>query len=159
MRTLRRTLLSKGIFGPFSNNSRCTGTYIRAIGWSPMTTEPRKRCILIVEDNSMVRLFMVGQLREQGYAVFEAANGEDAIALLAVEHPPWIGTLFTDIQLGGELSGWDVAEAFREADPKIQVIYASGRYQDGERRVSDSTFFTKPYIPGDIFDAIEHAPA
>ena len=107
----------------------------------------------------MVRLFMVGQLREQGYEVFEAANGEDAIALLTAEHPPWISTLFTDIQLGGELSGWDVAEAFREANPKIQVIYASGRCHDGERRVSDSAFFTKPYIPGDIFDAIERAAA
>ena len=60
----------------------------------------------------MVRLFIVGQLREQGYAVFEAETGEEAIALLTREHPPWIGTLFTDIQLGGKLSGWDVAEAY-----------------------------------------------
>ena len=35
----------------------------------------------------MVRLFMVGQLREQGYEVFEAANGEDAIALLSCRTP------------------------------------------------------------------------
>jgi CheY-like chemotaxis protein len=107
----------------------------------------------------MVRLFIVGQLREQGYAVFEAETGEDAISLLTGEHPPWISTLFTDIQLGGRLSGWDVAEAFREANPQIQVIYASGLYHDGERRVSGSTFFTKPYLPGDIFDAIERAAA
>ena len=107
----------------------------------------------------MVRLFIVGQLREQGYAVVEAENGEDAISLLYGEHPPWIGTLFTDIQLGGKLTGWDVAEAFREANPKIQVIYASGRYHDGERRVSGSTFFTKPYMPSEIFDTIERAAA
>ena len=91
--------------------------------------------ILVVEDDAMVRLFIVGQLREQGYAVFEAETGEEAIALLTGEHPPWISTLFTDIQLGGKLSGWEVAETFREANPKIQVIYASGRYQDDERRV------------------------
>jgi CheY-like chemotaxis protein len=47
-----------------------------------MTSKPGSRCILVVEDEAMVRLFIVGQLREQGYAVFEAANGEDAIALL-----------------------------------------------------------------------------
>ena len=124
-----------------------------------MTTKPRSRCILVVEDDSMVRLFIVGQLREQGYVVFEAATGEEAICLLTAEHPPWISTLFTDIQLGGKLSGWDVAEAFREANPKIQVIYASGVCHDAERRVSGSAFFTKPYIPGDIFEAIERAAA
>ena len=107
----------------------------------------------------MVRLFIVGQLREQGYAVLEAGTGEEAISLLTGEHPPWISTLFTDIQLGGKLSGWDVAEAYREANPKIQVIYASGQYQSGERRVSGSTFFTKPYMPSEIFDTIERAAA
>ena len=44
--------------------------------------------ILVVEDDAMVRLFIVGQLREQGYAVFEAETGEEAIALLTGEHPP-----------------------------------------------------------------------
>jgi CheY-like chemotaxis protein len=124
-----------------------------------MTTKPHNHCILVVEDESMVRLFIVGQLREQGYAVLEAECGEEAVALLTDEHPPWITILFTDIQLGGKLSGWDVAEAFREANPKIQVIYASGLHHDGERRVSGSTFFTKPYVPGDIFAAIERAAA
>ena len=102
----------------------------------------------------MVRLFIVEQLREQKYAVLEAGNGEEAIALLSAERPPWISTLFTDIQLGGKLSGWDVAEAFREVNPEIQVIYASGRYAGGERQVFGSTFLTKPYRPGDIFAAI-----
>jgi len=37
------------------------------------------------------------------------------------------------------------------------VIYASGRYHDGERRVADSVFFTKPYIPDDIVAAIAEA--
>jgi CheY-like chemotaxis protein len=124
-----------------------------------MTAKSDIRRILVVEDDAMVRLFIVGQLREQGYAVFEAETGEEAIALLTGEKPPWITILFTDIQLGGKLSGWEVAEAFREANPKIQVIYASGRYQDDERRVSGSTFFTKPYMPRDIFDTIERAPA
>jgi CheY-like chemotaxis protein len=124
-----------------------------------MTANSDTRRILVVEDDAMVRLFIVGQLREQGYAVFEAETGEEAIALLTGEQPPRISTLFTDIQLGGKVTGWDVAEAFREANPKIQVIYASGRHQENERRVPGSTFFTKPYMPRDIFDAIERAAA
>jgi len=46
-----------------------------------------------------------------------------------------------------------VAEAFRKAYPDIRVIYASGSYHDGERRVPDSAFFTKPYIANDIVEA------
>jgi CheY-like chemotaxis protein len=76
---------------------------------------------------------------------------------LHVERQPPIRVVFTDIQLGGELNGWDVAEAFRKAHPDIRVIYASGRYHDGERRVADSVFFTKPYIPDDIVAAIAEA--
>ena len=74
-----------------------------------MTANSDTRRILVVEDDAMVRLFIVGQLREQGYAVFEAETGEEAIALLTGEQPPRISTLFTDIQLGGKLDGWDVA--------------------------------------------------
>ena len=87
----------------------------------------------------------------------EADTGESAILLLSAEQHPPIRVVFTDIQLGGELTGWDVAEAFRRAYPDIRVIYASGRYQEGERRVPDSVFFTKPYIPNDIVEAIAEA--
>jgi len=57
-----------------------------------------------------------------------------------------IRTLFTDIQLGGKISGWDVAEAFREANPKIQRIYASGQCQDGERRFPEARSSANPIV-------------
>ena len=87
----------------------------------------------------------------------EARNGEEASRILRAEQQPPINVVFTDIQLGGRLNGWDVAEAFRRAYPQIRVIYTSGLYQDGQRRVPDSEFFTKPYIPNDILDAIKDA--
>ena len=124
---------------------------------SKVTLSSDALCILVVEDDPMVRLCIVGYLRDQGYAVVEADTGEKALSLLRVEQEPPISVVFTDIQLGGELTGWDVAEAFRRAYPDIRVIYASGRYHDGERRVPDSVFFTKPYIPDDIVEAIAEA--
>jgi CheY-like chemotaxis protein len=124
---------------------------------SKVTLSSDALCILVVEDDPMVRLFIVGYLRDQGYFVVEADTGEKAVSLLRVEQEPPISVVFTDIQLGGELTGWDVAEAFRRAYPDIRVIYASGRYHDGERRVPDSVFFTKPYIPNDIVEAIAEA--
>ena len=122
---------------------------------SKVTLRSDALCILVVEDDPMVRLFIAGYLRDQGYPVVEADTGEAAVSLLRVEPRPPIRVVFTDIQLGGELSGWDVAEAFRISYPDIRVIYASGRYHDGERRVPDSVFFTK--FPNDIVDAIAEA--
>ena len=122
-----------------------------------MTQTNDALCILVVEDDPLVRLVIAEYLRDLGYAVVEAPTGEEALSLLRVEQRPPISVVFTDIQLGGELTGWDVAEAFRRAYPDIRVIYASGRYHDGERRVPGSVFFTKPYIPNDIVDAIAEA--
>lgn len=47
-----------------------------------MARRSDKGDILVVEDDPLVRLFIVGQLREYGYSVFEAETGEQAISLL-----------------------------------------------------------------------------
>ena len=60
-------------------------------------------CVLVVEDDSMVRLFIADHLRDQGYVVIEAETGEEALSLLRVEQQPPINIVFTDIQLGGQL--------------------------------------------------------
>jgi CheY-like chemotaxis protein len=115
-------------------------------------------CILVVEDEWMVRDYIASQLRDQGHVVVEAATGEEAIALLAAETQR-IDVLFTDIHLGGRLSGWDVAEAFRTTRPQIQVIYASGRPPETTRRVSGSMFLSKPYLADEILGAVTSCAA
>lgn len=72
---------------------------------------------------------------------------------------PSVGVIFTDIQLGGALSGWDVADAFQESYPEIQIVYTSGNIQDLRRQVPGSTFLAKPYLPTDVLDAIESSAA
>ena len=112
-------------------------------------------CILVVEDHPNVRGFIVGQLRDAGYVVLEAASGEEAIAMLRAAQFPPISVVFTDIQLGGSVTGWDVAEAFRQAHPEIPVIYTSGQIQNRERQMPGSAFLPKPYLPSDIVELIE----
>jgi CheY-like chemotaxis protein len=112
-------------------------------------------CILVVEDHLGVRDFIADHLRDAGYIVLEAASGEEAIAMLRAAHFPPISVVFTDIQLGGSVTGWDVAEAFRKARPDIPVIYTSGLLQSHTRQVPGSTFLPKPYLPSDIVELIE----
>src|SRR5262245_17511162 len=106
--------------------------------------------ILVVEDHPAVRAFIAGHLRDAGYHVLEAANGEEAVALLRAADRPPVGLVFTDIQLGGSMTGWDVGEAFREALPEIPVIYTSGLLPSDAKRVPGSVFLSKPYVPSAI---------
>jgi len=85
----------------------------------------------------------VRYLREAGWRVCESESAEQAIAMLNAGQP--IDILVTDIQLAGKLTGWDVAEAFRAAQPTMPVIYASGNAPEPSRLVPESLFFQKPY--------------
>jgi CheY-like chemotaxis protein len=106
---------------------------------------------MVVEDDVLVRDDIASYLRDAGCTVVEAATGEWAIALcrsgLAVD------VVFTDINLSGTVSGWEVAEAFRAARTDIPVVYASGNGVDRARCVPDSVFLSKPYRPRDVLSA------
>jgi CheY-like chemotaxis protein len=113
--------------------------------------EPPVR-ILVVEDDPLIREFVVEALREEGYEVIHAANGEEALA--------WCGkrvadVLVTDVRLPGPVDGWQIAERCREQDPELAVIYATGFSPVAPRLVSGSLFLQKPYDPPDIVKAVK----
>ena len=85
---------------------------------------------------------MASGLEEAGWAVVEASTGEGALEQLRNGFD--IDLLVTDIQLAGQLSGWDVAEAAREARPDFPVIYTSGNPGNPSRQVQGSVFLRKP---------------
>ena len=107
---------------------------------TPAETRPT---ILLVEDEWIVRDAVARGLEALGYVVEEAANGDEALAVLKGGCKPDL--LFTDIRLPGSMDGWQLAEAARAACPDIPVIYATG-YADVEARyVPRSAFLRKPY--------------
>jgi CheY-like chemotaxis protein len=107
--------------------------------------------VLVVEDEWFVSMTVVDELESKGCHVLEAASGEDALAYLSRGHA--VDVVFTDIRLGGRIDGWDVAEAFREQDPYIGVIYTSGQTLDERHDVSGSLFYRKPHQPDEVADA------
>ena len=122
-----------------------TGLYLARGGrWSLSS----RSVVLVVEDEWQVRDIFVSHLRKTGWSVVEADNSEHAIAMLDAGEP--IDIVGTDIQLIGELTGWDVAEAFRAAQPAMPVIYVSGNAPQPSRLVPESVFFPKPYDPAAI---------
>jgi DNA-binding response OmpR family regulator len=108
------------------------------------------KTILVVEDEWLLREELADAFRADGWNVLEAATGEGAVAILQDND---VDALLTDIQLGGSLNGWDVAEAGRAANAAAEVVYISGNAVDNSRKVSASRFFKKPCRPSAIVAA------
>lgn len=100
--------------------------------------------VLVVEDETLIRMDVVDQLESEGFLVFEAANADQAIALLAAH--PTIHILFTDIDMPGSMDGLKLAAAVRDRWPPVKIIVTYG-YRTVE--ITDlpdgSVFFSKPY--------------
>jgi CheY-like chemotaxis protein len=79
--------------------------------------------ILVVEDENRVRHFSVDALRELGYVVLSAANGADALTLLADQSQ--ISMLFTDIVMP-EMNGRQLADSARALVPELKVLFTTG---------------------------------
>ncbi|MCX7824975.1 MAG: PAS domain S-box protein, partial [Verrucomicrobiae bacterium] len=80
--------------------------------------------LLLVEDEAPVRKLAATVLRECGYTVLEAANGDEA-ADSARRHSGPIHLLMTDMVMPG-LNGRELAQQLRAARPGLRVVYMSG---------------------------------
>lgn len=117
-----------------------------------MTIERPAPVVLIVEDEWVICLTIANYMRAHGWEVLEASSGEEAFSYLDKDMSS-VNVLFTDIRLGGQLNGWDVADAYRACDPDIGVIYASGNVVEADRVVAQGLFFPKPYALEKILEA------
>jgi two-component system cell cycle sensor histidine kinase/response regulator CckA len=78
--------------------------------------------ILVVDDEPFVRRFAARALSEQGFAVLEAADGQEALA--AVE-AGGISALVSDIVMP-RLNGVQLMEALARSHPQLPVLLMSG---------------------------------
>jgi two-component system, response regulator PdtaR len=108
------------------------------------TQSPAGTAVLIVEDESLIRGAAAEFLEASGYRVFEAANADEAIALL--ESRDDIRVVFTDINMPGSMDGLRLAHAIRERWPPIVLIVTSGRGSPDARDFPPGAeFLPKPY--------------
>lgn len=90
---------------------------------------PGKETILVAEDQPDLRWMICQYLQELGYAVLEAKDGGDAVAL-AEHYAGRIDLLLTDVVMP-HLRGSEVARRMLERRPDMQIIFMSG-YTEGE---------------------------
>ena len=83
------------------------------------------KCVLLVEDEGLIRLTLAETLEDAGYTVVSAGTGDEACALLNHQH--CFDVLVTDIQMPGSTDGIDVARSFHETHPNRPVVFMTGR--------------------------------
>ena len=109
-------------------------------------------CILLVEDEPLIREIMLESLRDAGFEVVEAANGDEAIGLIQ-GGPHRFSLLVTDFHMPGRSDGSAVAAAMRRRRPEIPVVIASGRpdvFDEGLTAKLGYQLLKKPYRPRDL---------
>ena len=80
--------------------------------------------ILVVEDDNLVRDYVIKQLKSLGYRVLEAPNGLEALVLL--DQNPAIDLLFTDVVMPGGMTGSELADAARTLRSDLKILFTSG---------------------------------
>ncbi|MBL6081658.1 response regulator [Belnapia sp. T18] len=104
--------------------------------------------VLLVEDDTMIRLTLSDFFEETGLDILEAGDAEDALAMLddPVVH---IDILVTDLDLGPGDNGLVLAAKLRLRFPNLQIVYATG----SPEKFAGHTFspwekvFLKPFSP------------
>jgi CheY-like chemotaxis protein len=107
--------------------------------------------VLAVEDDPLVRNYVVTQLRSLGYQVLVAANAAEALVI--IESDVRIDVLFTDVIMPG-MNGRQLAEAARKRRPQLKVLFTSGYTEDAivhhGRLDPGVLLLAKPYRKADL---------
>jgi CheY-like chemotaxis protein len=132
-----------------------------AVGESvtPATIEGGHETILVVEDDRLVRDYVLAQLHSLGYVTLQAANADEALAIVATGKP--FDLLFTDVIMPGKMNGRQLADELQRTRPDLRVLYTSGYTENAiihhGRLDSGVLLLAKPYRKSDLARAIRKA--
>ena len=112
--------------------------------------------VLILEDETSIRSFVVINLSRAGYDVMEAGTGEDALELLRKN--PDTGVAIFDINLPG-IDGFEVCRQVRANNKAIGIIMLTARTQEMDKVTGLMTgaddYVTKPFSPAELLARVD----
>jgi CheY-like chemotaxis protein len=111
--------------------------------------------ILIVEDETLIQTLVEEALADGGFETAIAPSAEEAVTLLRSGVTDY-RALVTDINLKGNMNGWEVARRAREIDPAFPIVYMTGAAADewASQGVPNSVLLVKPFAPAQILTAV-----
>lgn len=115
--------------------------------------------VVLVDDDTPLRKVMSKVLARHGYHVLEAANGREALLLMAATPSP-IKAIVTDVVMPW-LGGREFINEVRTSGRQIPIVCASGFAGESEelKNVEADVVLTKPFSPRQLLQAIDDAVA
>ena len=112
--------------------------------------------VLVLEDETSIRSFVVINLKRAGYEPIEAGTGAEAFEQLRAN--PDIKVAILDIMLP-DIDGFEVCRKIRAADPHIGIIMLTARTQEMDKVTGLMTgaddYVTKPFSPAELTARID----
>jgi PAS domain S-box-containing protein len=108
--------------------------------------------VLVVEDEAGVRRMIARVLQAAGYRVLDAANGVEAMAVLAREDVD-VHVMLSDVVMP-QMDGPELARKALELRPRLKVVFMSGHTDDAvlrqDIRDDRTEFIAKPFTKADL---------
>jgi PAS domain S-box-containing protein len=108
--------------------------------------------VLIVEDDALVRRYVITQIQSLGYATLEASNAAEALD--AIDKHATIDLLFTDVIMPGTMNGRQLVDEALKRRPSLKTLYTSGYTENAivhhGRLDSGVLLLAKPYRKSDL---------
>jgi PAS domain S-box-containing protein len=137
------------------------GTTAAAVseGVTPATIQGGRETILVVEDDRLVRDYVLAQLHSLGYVTLQAANAAEAMAIVAAGTP--FDLLFTDVIMPGSMNGRQLADELQKNRSDLKVVFTSGYTENAiihhGRLDTGVLLLAKPYRKSDLARIIRKA--
>ena len=117
--------------------------------------DPKRKCILVVEDEFLIRCMLSEELRDADYQVIEACDATEALSILKTVQPDLI---ISDVRMPGPLDGMDLLALVRETMPTLPVIIISGHLHPSQALTEGATqFVAKPYLLEAVVEGVRKA--
>jgi CheY-like chemotaxis protein len=111
--------------------------------------------ILLVEDEILVRMMISDELRDAGYDVLEAFNGDEALVILQTQTR--VDLIISDVRMPGSVDGLGLLARVKAIYPRIPMIIMSGHLEPTFALAQGATqFLAKPFAMNVVVNAVRH---
>lgn len=111
--------------------------------------------ILIVDDQFGIRILLNEILQKEGYHIFQAANGQQALSITERHDPDLV---LLDMKIPG-MDGLEILEEMKKIKPEIRVIimtaYGELKMIEASKQMGALAHFTKPFDIEEIRVAVK----
>jgi PAS domain S-box-containing protein len=139
---------------------RATGlsdTPVESIGSTRI--EGGNETILVVEDDALVRRYVVTQIQSLGYNTLEASRASEALEI--IDGPGHVDLLFTDVIMPGSMNGRQLVDTAIVRRPGLKTLFTSGYTENAivhhGRLDTGVLLLAKPYRKSDLAHMIRLA--